>query len=73
MIEDQHTEGSAIKAIKEETNLDKNKRLDPITTMGIEGLWCSFCKKPCHKRENCFKLHGKTQVLNRAKRCHKHT
>lgn len=68
MLEDQHTEGSAIKAIKEETNPDKNRRPDPIKTTGSECLWCSFCKKPRHTRENCFKLHGRTQVLNRAKR-----
>lgn len=68
MLEDQHIEVSAMKAIKEETNLYKNKRPDPIKTMGNEGLWCSFCKKPRHTRENCFKLHGRMQVLSRAKR-----
>ncbi|XP_056159465.1 uncharacterized protein LOC130135111 [Syzygium oleosum] len=68
MFEDQHTEGSAMKAIKEETNPDKNRRPDLIKTMGSEGLWCNFCKKPRHTRENCFKLHGRTQVLSRAKR-----
>ncbi|KAL3740401.1 hypothetical protein ACJRO7_021650 [Eucalyptus globulus] len=68
MLEDQHTEGSAMKASKEETNPYKNKRPDPIKTTGSEGLWCSFCKKPRHTRENCFKLHGRTQVLSRAKR-----
>ncbi|KAL3727145.1 hypothetical protein ACJRO7_031967 [Eucalyptus globulus] len=62
MLEGQHTEGSAMKAIKEETNPYKNKRLDPIKTMSSEGLWCSFCKKPHHTRENCFKLYGRTEV-----------
>ncbi|XP_052195607.1 uncharacterized protein LOC127803432 [Diospyros lotus] len=30
-----------------------------------EGLWCSFCNKPRHTRDNCFKLHGKEAVLKK--------
>ena len=22
-------------------------------------IWCDFCNKPCHTRENCWKIHGK--------------
>eukprot|EP00261_Vitis_vinifera_P039416 XP_019080659.1 PREDICTED: uncharacterized protein LOC104881375 isoform X1 [Vitis vinifera] len=22
-------------------------------------VWCDFCNKPCHTRENCWKIHGK--------------
>ncbi|XP_030518235.1 uncharacterized protein LOC115731700 [Rhodamnia argentea] len=68
MLEYQHTEGSAMKAIKKETNPDTNRRPDLIKTTGSEGFWCSFCRKPCHTRENCFKLHGRTQVLSRTQR-----
>lgn len=28
-----------------------------------DGLWCTYCNKLCHMRENCIKLHCKTQVL----------
>nr|KYP63994.1 hypothetical protein KK1_018581 [Cajanus cajan] len=24
-----------------------------------EEVWCTFCNKPCHTREKCWKLHGK--------------
>lgn len=27
-----------------------------------EGLWCSYCKKPTHTRDTCFKLHGKETI-----------
>lgn len=27
-------------------------------------LWCTYCKKPCHTKETCFKLHGKEYVLS---------
>ena len=30
-----------------------------------DDLWCSYCKKPRQTKENCFKLHGKEQVLSR--------
>ena len=30
-----------------------------------DGLWYSFCKKPRHTRETCFRLHGKEAVLNK--------
>ena len=28
-----------------------------------EGLWRSFCQKPRHTRDTCFKLHGKEAVV----------
>ena len=34
-----------------------------------EALWCTFCNKPRHTRETCFKLHGKEVVLNRLGSC----
>ena len=30
-----------------------------------DGLWCSYCEKPRHTKENCFKLHGKEQAPSR--------
>jgi len=30
-----------------------------------EGQWCSYYKKPQHKRDTYFKLHGKEAVLNK--------
>lgn len=32
---------------------------------GREGQWCTFCNKPRHTKETCFKLHGKEAVLNK--------
>ena len=29
---------------------------------GHEGQWCTYCKKPRHTRETCFKLHGKEAI-----------
>ena len=26
-------------------------------------VWCDFCNKPCHTRENCWKIHGKPANL----------
>ncbi|KAL6331339.1 hypothetical protein AAG906_011276 [Vitis piasezkii] len=28
-----------------------------------ERVWCTYCKKPCHARESCWKLPGKQQVV----------
>ena len=33
--------------------------------LGREGQWCSYCKKPRHTRDTCFKLHGKGVVLSK--------
>ena len=30
-----------------------------------EGQWCTYCQKPWHTRETCFKLHRKEAVLGR--------
>ena len=30
-----------------------------------EGLWCSYCNKPRHTQDYCFKLHGKEVVLKK--------
>ena len=34
-------------------------------TSNRDGQWCTFCRKPRHTRETCFKLHGKEVVLSR--------
>lgn len=28
-------------------------------SQGKDGLWCTYCEKPKHTWETCFKLHGK--------------
>ena len=41
---------------------------NPSKQSNHDGLWCTYCKKPCHTMDNYFKLHGKAQVLSRIKR-----
>ena len=30
-----------------------------------DSLWCTYCKKPRHTRERCWKLHGKPPMSNK--------
>ena len=30
-----------------------------------DSLWCTYCKKPRHTREKCWKLHGKPALFNK--------
>ncbi|KAI4297481.1 hypothetical protein L6164_037370 [Bauhinia variegata] len=46
---------------------NRGSKSDSTKAYNRDNLWCTHCKKPRHTRENCFKLHGKEQVLNRIK------
>ncbi|XP_071905634.1 uncharacterized protein [Coffea arabica] len=35
------------------------------TKSNKDTIWCTYCKKSRHTRDDCFKLHGKEQVLSR--------
>ncbi|XP_027180646.1 uncharacterized protein LOC113779297 [Coffea eugenioides] len=35
------------------------------TKSNKDTIWCTYCKKSSHTRDDCFKLHGKEQVLSR--------
>ncbi|KAK4437689.1 hypothetical protein Salat_0102900 [Sesamum alatum] len=43
----------------------ENKETEYSKPLNRDKMWCSHCKKPRHTIENCFKLHGKAQVLSR--------
>ncbi|KAL0410895.1 UNVERIFIED_CONTAM: Retrovirus-related Pol polyprotein from transposon RE1 [Sesamum latifolium] len=70
---DSHTlEGSAMisKKFRGETNQgqnvrSENKKIKYSKPLNREEMWCSYCKKPRHTIENCFKIHGKNQVHSR--------
>ena len=44
------------------------------TTMVVDqkkkykGVWCTYCNKPRHTREKCWKLHGNPQAKNRGRK-----
>ena len=73
MMEPQSTESSALVAQSREKNIDqwKNGQTGGAPKMEIErgdnkdSLWCTFCKKPRHTEDRCWKLHGKPPNQNR--------
>ena len=58
MLDDKPTDGSALAT-------SKATKLGPPLSFSKSGCWCTYCKKSGHTKENCFKLHGKDQVLSR--------
>ena len=36
-----------------------------LTKANRDDRWCSYCRKPGHTKETCFRLHGKEKVLER--------
>ena len=59
MLEPQTVEGSAltIKKVDEKGDLPRKDNRD--------NLWCAYCKKPRHTKEQCWKLNGKPTTLGR--------
>lgn len=73
MLESQPTEGSAMMSKKgahgggnKPYNQGQGKnKADSSKQSNRDVLWCTYCKKPRHMKDNCFKLHGKAQALAR--------
>ena len=63
MLNEPWTEGSAMMTNKRERARLRTGKSKAKNT-NCEGLWCTYCKKPRHTRETCFKLHGKEVVLS---------
>ena len=66
MIDSQLAEGSALTTSKPR---DSNfKGLNPRKggrcdfSKNKDNVWCTYCKKPQHTKETCWKLHGKPWV-----------
>ena len=47
------------------SSTSKTIKPGPSLSSSKFGRWCTYCKKSGHTKENCFKLHGKDQVLSR--------
>ena len=40
-----------------------NENLDS-SEPGNRNLWCTYCKKPCHTKDRCWKLHVNPSMQN---------
>ncbi|PIN16938.1 hypothetical protein CDL12_10408 [Handroanthus impetiginosus] len=60
MLDEKQADGLALMMSKSSKNHPSN-----AIKSGKDNRWCSYCKKLGHIKENCFKLHGKEQFLNR--------
>ncbi|XP_071903167.1 uncharacterized protein [Coffea arabica] len=63
MLEPKTLEGSAM--ISTKSNNKETKIGSGRTESNKDTIWCTYCKKSCHTRDDCFKLHGKKQVFSR--------
>ncbi|XP_071928019.1 uncharacterized protein [Coffea arabica] len=63
MLESKILEGSAM--ISTKSNNMEAKIGNGCTESKKDTILYTYCKKPCHTRDDCFKLHGKEQVLSR--------
>ena len=52
---DAKRQGSATETVKNESTRSFNH----------DGVWGTYCKKPCDTKETCCKLHGKPQGVGR--------
>ncbi|XP_035551531.1 uncharacterized protein LOC118349859 [Juglans regia] len=46
----------------EQQPIQENMKRDPLRNSGRDNkdaLWCTYCKKPWHTKQNCWKLNGK--------------
>ena len=66
MLSEPNTKGSAMVSNKGEGARLRSGRSETKTS-NCEGLRCTYCKKPRHTQDTCFKLHGKETVLSRIK------
>ena len=60
MLETQTTESSAMIAEGGTTMVTNQKKNgSPSVEKKHEEVWCTYCKRPRHTKEKCWKLHGK--------------
>ena len=70
MLEPQVSNGSALVTKSEQPQVQDRGRADISKPLerdnrnhyrsdSKDNLWCNYCKKPRHTKENCWKLHGK--------------
>lgn len=67
----QSIEGSTMISSRLSDGTSKNVAEAPVKYTAAESfkannqehVWCTYCKKPCHARESCWKLPGKQQVV----------
>lgn len=43
----------------------ETEQIDLSKMTNNDSLWCTYCKKPQHTRERCWKLHGKPSMSNK--------
>ncbi|XP_052175351.1 uncharacterized protein LOC127790104 [Diospyros lotus] len=68
MLNETSLEGSAMAINKKDASWFRSQQGENVfnpKAQNKDGLWCSFCKKPRHTRETCFRLHGKEAMLNK--------
>ncbi|ESW18331.1 hypothetical protein PHAVU_006G032000 [Phaseolus vulgaris] len=59
MLETPTTESSAMKAEGGTAMITNQKKSGFSNIEKKEEVWCTYCNKPRHTREKCWKLHGK--------------
>lgn len=73
MIDSQPAEGSTLATTKPRDNNFKgvnsgqggsNDSSKYDFSKNKDNVWCTYCKKPRHTKETCWKLHGKPQGIN---------
>jgi len=58
-------DGSALATGKGSTKGSSSSFGKLLAKANCDDHWCSYCRKPGHTKETCFKLHGKEKVLER--------
>ncbi|TXG72831.1 hypothetical protein EZV62_001410 [Acer yangbiense] len=57
--------GNMKKATTEKQSHGDNGHADLSKTATNESIWCTYCKRPWHTKDRCWKLHGRPQISNR--------
>ncbi|XP_022768068.1 UDP-sugar pyrophosphorylase-like isoform X4 [Durio zibethinus] len=71
MLDSVHVEGSAMVSnggknqSLEQLPVSENGKGDSAKTSNRDNLWCTYCKKPRHTRDRCWKLHGKPSTSSK--------
>ncbi|XP_022761888.1 uncharacterized protein LOC111307857 isoform X2 [Durio zibethinus] len=71
MLDSVHVEGSAMVSnggknqSLEQLPISENGKGDSAKTSNHDNLWCTYCKKPRHTRDRCWKLHGKPSTSSK--------
>lgn len=43
-----------------------SKQIKLTRPINMDSLWCTYYKKPRHTKEECWKLHGRPQTMNKS-------